>query len=117
VSNPASPVPLGRHAGGVSVGSVAGGYAYAAGDGGLQVIEVSDPANPQRVGEYAISNGSAFSVQTVGAYAYVADLFEGLHIINVSNWPADTLGCRSSTSATGRIRSGWANMRMFMPRT
>jgi hypothetical protein len=38
----------------------------------LQVIDVSDPANPQRVGGYDTS-GSARGVAVSGNYAYVAD--------------------------------------------
>ena len=61
--------------------AVSGNYAYVAesslyrqrcGLGGLQVIDVSNPANPQRVGGYDTS-GSAQGVAVSGNYAYVAD--------------------------------------------
>jgi len=65
--------------------AVSGNYAYVA-DGyfGLQVINVSNPANPQRVGGYDTS-GFAYRVAVSGNYAYVADGFGGLQVIDVSN--------------------------------
>ncbi len=44
---------------------------------GLQVIDVSNPANPQRVGGYDTS-GNAYGVAVSGNYAYVADGHWGL---------------------------------------
>ena len=53
---------------------VVGQYAYVAvGEGGLAVFDVSDPANPVRVGGYDTS-GLAYGVAVAGNYAYVADL-------------------------------------------
>ena len=50
-----------------------GNYAYVALDAaGLAVIDVSNPANPVRVGGYDTS-GNAFGVAVSGNYAYVAD--------------------------------------------
>ena len=65
--------------------ALSGNYAYMASDpGGLQVIDVSDPANPQRVGRCDTS-GSALDVAVSGNYAYVADGNAGLQVIDVSN--------------------------------
>jgi hypothetical protein len=65
--------------------TVAGPYAYVADSyGGLQVIDVSDPARPQWVGGYDTS-GSAQGVAVSGNYAYVADSYGGLQVIDVSN--------------------------------
>jgi hypothetical protein len=50
----------------------------------LQVIDVSNPANPQRVGGYKTS-GEAYGVTLSGNYAYVADGTNGLQVINLSN--------------------------------
>jgi hypothetical protein len=51
VADPARPVPLGQTdvlPGVVSGVAVAGGYAYvAAGEGGLVVVDVTDPAHPR----------------------------------------------------------------------
>jgi hypothetical protein len=53
--------------------AVSGHYAYVADwDAGLQVIDVSDPANPRRVGGYD-TPGYALGVAVSGNYAYVAD--------------------------------------------
>ncbi len=65
--------------------AVSGNYAYVAdADAGLQVIDVSNPANPQRVGGYDTS-GYAYGVAVSGNYAYVADCDAGLQVIDVSN--------------------------------
>src|SRR6266540_178442 len=67
--------------------AVSGNYAYVADElDGLQVIDVSNPANPQRVGGY--DTMYAFGVAVSGNYAYVADYDAGLLVIDVSN-PAD----------------------------
>jgi len=48
------------------------------------VIDVSNPASPQRVGGYDTS-GEALGVAVSGNYAYVADENAGLQVIDVSN--------------------------------
>ena len=61
--------------------AVSGNYAYVADyTAGLQVIDVSNPANPQRVGGYDTS-GDALGVAVSGNYAYVADGLWGLMIL------------------------------------
>jgi hypothetical protein len=53
--------------------AVSGAYAYvAAGLAGLEVINVSDPSNPQRVGGCAMAGGPASAVAVSGQHAYVA---------------------------------------------
>ena len=65
--------------------AVSGLVAYVTqGDAGMQVIDVSNPANPVRVGGYDTS-GNAREVAVSGHYAYVADGGNGLQVINVSN--------------------------------
>ena len=78
---------------------MSGNYAYLAGwkygggleQAGLEVIDVSNPANPQRVGNWMYDfgfGGSDSRVQAVavrGNYAYVVDAVWGLQVINVSN--------------------------------
>jgi hypothetical protein len=51
---------------------------------GLQVIDISNPAAPVRVGGYDTS-GIATDVAVAGQYAYVADYLAGLQVIDVSN--------------------------------
>ena len=65
--------------------AVSGNYAYVAIEwAGLQVIDVSNPANPRRVGGYD-TGGHAWGVAVSGNYAYVADREGGLQVIDVSN--------------------------------
>jgi len=66
---------------------VSGHYAYVAdGEAGLQVIDVSDPANPRRVGGYD-TPGRAVDVAVSGDYAYVADGNWGLQILRIEPVP------------------------------
>ena len=61
--------------------AVSGGYAYVAdGNGGLVVVDVSDPANPTYAGGYDTS-GYAYGVAVAGGYAYVADYNGGLVVV------------------------------------
>ncbi|MBI2928185.1 MAG: hypothetical protein HYY24_21155 [Verrucomicrobia bacterium] len=62
-----------------------GNYAYVADrDAGLQVVDVSNPAKPQRVGGYDTSSWAS-GVAVAGNYAYVADSLAGQQVIDVSN--------------------------------
>jgi hypothetical protein len=64
---------------------VSGNYAYVAGEeGGLQVIDVSNPTNCVGVGGFDTS-GTASGVAVSGNYAYIADADAGLQVIDVSN--------------------------------
>jgi hypothetical protein len=51
---------------------------------GLQVIDVSNPASPVRVGSYS-SSSNACSVVLAGNKAYVADGTNGLEVFDISN--------------------------------
>jgi hypothetical protein len=92
-ADPASPTYLG---GIVIPGSFARsvfvkeGFAYvAAGDSGLQIVDVSNPGAPAIVGRWEQpSNDIAHTALTVtisGDYAYLADGYAGLEIINVTD--------------------------------
>ena len=60
-------------------------YAYVADkNGGLQIIDVSDPAQPQPVASVT-TPGAANSVAVYGSYALVADGMAGVQIYNISN--------------------------------
>src|SRR6266540_1996268 len=88
--------------------AVSGNYAYVADElDGLQVIDVSNPANPQRVGGYDTS-GFASGVALSGNFAYVADYTAGLQVIDVSNpaSPQRVGGYDTSDSARGVAVSG-----------
>jgi len=64
--------------------AVSGTHAYvAAGDYGLQVIDITNPANPQIVGSVH-TPGLAGGVAVSGSYAYVADRYS-LQVIDITN--------------------------------
>jgi hypothetical protein len=64
---------------------VSGGYAFvAAGEAGLQVVDVHDPANPSIVGSLALP-GVAIDVRLRGSFAYVACGDFGLQIVRIDN--------------------------------
>jgi hypothetical protein len=69
--------------------AVADNYAYVAESSvGLQVIDVSNPANPVHAGRYEFEGGGLHRVVAVsGNYAYLADedRHVGLQVIDVSN--------------------------------
>ena len=67
---------------------VVGSLAYLAEWGtGLQIVDISDPAKPRRIGGTLVGGGeSADKIQIVGGRAYVVDM--GLKIIDVTN-PVD----------------------------
>jgi hypothetical protein len=71
----------------------------------LEVLDVSDPANPRRLGGYVTT---ACGVAVSGDYAYVADAGMGLQVIDVSS-PANPRrvgGYVTSGSAQGVVVSG-----------
>ncbi|MFH1747535.1 MAG: hypothetical protein ABIG44_10875 [Planctomycetota bacterium] len=56
---------------------------------GLAVLDISDPAAPQHVGQYK-PRGLVYGVEVVGERAYVMDEAEGLLVLDVSD-PTDPL--------------------------
>jgi hypothetical protein len=81
--------------------AVSGTKAYVAGLGGLQIIDVSNPANPVRLGYCTSGYGQAVTVS--GTVAYVAADSAGLQIIDVSNAanPVRLGTCATSGRARG----------------
>jgi hypothetical protein len=59
-------------------------YAYAATVWGLEILDISNPADPARIGE-APTIGEAMGVCVSNNYAYVADGYAGLQVIDVSD--------------------------------
>ena len=51
---------------------------------GLQVIDVRDPTQPKRIGQYD-SPGHAWDVRVAGSNAYLADGGGGLHSLDLSD--------------------------------
>ncbi|MDD1458362.1 DUF4347 domain-containing protein, partial [Dolichospermum sp. ST_sed7] len=75
--------------------TVVGNYAYAVGDR-LEIIDISNPAQPVVKGSYKVGGQS---VQVVGNYAYVAG-GSGLQIIDISNPTTPTLKGNYDTSGS-----------------
>jgi len=84
VSNPTNPQRVGTYRtstiGGSYHAAVSGRY-MAFSSYGLELIDLSDPANPQRVGRYS-ALGPTFGVVLSDHYAYLANF--GLDVIDVS---------------------------------
>lgn len=65
--------------------SVQGGYLYcAAGKAGLDIIDISNPAKPKKVGNHD-TPGIANALYVNGHYAYTANLYGGLQIFDISD--------------------------------
>ena len=89
VSAPSAPVLIGTsgHLPGLAAAvTVAGGCAYVATyvEAGLQVVDVSDPTNPRRVGGLSLP-GSPTAVAVSGSLAFVATGPTGVLVVEVSN--------------------------------
>lgn len=66
--------------------SVQNGYAYvAAGEAGLQIIDVRQHQSPQFVTNYRDALTYVHKIQVIGDYAYIADLDAGLQILDISD--------------------------------
>lgn len=89
MSEPTAPVQVGELSGlpgSRSQGlNITGSFAYLANrDGGMHIVNIADPTNPQLVGTHsAIDN--AWDVFVAGKYAYVADRYSGLAVIDISD--------------------------------
>ncbi|MHA1967063.1 MAG: LVIVD repeat-containing protein [Candidatus Hodarchaeales archaeon] len=90
ISNPADPVRIGSFNDGGLPNDIVifDNYAYVANlEKGLEIINITDPYNPQKISSYSISNSSMFttSVKVVDNLAFVTDIQHGLLVIDVSN--------------------------------
>ena len=84
VSNPAVPAWVTS----IAVGNgrdveIAGNYLYVARDGGLSVVDITDPTSPVVVGSYAIS-GNVRSVEIEGNNAFVGSLQSGMTMVDIT---------------------------------
>jgi hypothetical protein len=81
--------------------AVAGNYAFVADyDSDLQVIDVSDPANPWIAASLSTPS-NAFDVEVLGDYAYVAASTAGLAVVDVANPLAPQLVAVTPTACYG----------------
>jgi hypothetical protein len=66
-----------------------GEYLFASCHGhGTKILDVSDPLDPEIVGEYTVSGGEAYSAHDHGELLYVADLQKGARLLDISD-PSD----------------------------
>jgi hypothetical protein len=84
---------------------VSGSVAYLAdGKSGLQVIDISDPANPKRLGGADTPMPGCWSVAVSGSYVYVAGSYSGLHVLPGQCDPLSGVGGRNGLVSTKIIR-------------
>ena len=83
ISNPTSPRVVGRL--GIRTGDMAveGNYAYVINYPDLQIINISDPTSPNLVSSY--SGGSLYSVAVNANYVFVADIDNGVRVLDVTD--------------------------------
>ena len=85
-SNPSSPVSLGSWdlgSGFIEDIEVQGTYAYLTDAAGLEVVDLTTPASPQKIGGVSMP-GAAHAVVVSGTYAYVADDEFGVEVVDIS---------------------------------
>ena len=76
---------VGRWAHGGSMAVAVDGNRLYYGDGGfLRIADITDPANPEPLGEW-LSHGPVYSVVVQGSYAYVSNGSAGLRILDISD--------------------------------
>jgi hypothetical protein len=87
VTNLQAPVLIAQAAtpGGANDVRVAGTVAYVAEDIGLQLVDVSDPAHPARLGSLSLPDGDQVRLAVAGNLVYLADLHFGLRVVDVTN--------------------------------
>jgi hypothetical protein len=90
ISNPTDPTRIGSfdYGGLPNDITILDNFAYVANlQNGLEIINISDPYNPQKISTYSVSNSDmmSLSVKVVDNLAFVTDLHHGLLVIDVSN--------------------------------
>jgi hypothetical protein len=107
ISKPAAPTEVASETGvRGQVAAVVDGYVYIVDRTGLQVVNVTEPGAPTLVAFYDPAGpAQARDVAITADYAYVADRYDGLAVIDVSNPQAPTEGGRYSFDLLERI---WA---------
>ena len=75
---------LSRHNGTINAVAISGNYAYIDSAGRLAVVDISDKAHPQIIGQSEVLFSAAKDIQLSGNYAYIAAGTEGLFIVNIA---------------------------------
>lgn len=98
-------IPIGSS--GINGLYLSGNYLYAAaGNNGLAVIDVTNPANPQ-LNNVFNTTGVASDVAVNGGFAYVADSYNGMLILDVTSPQSPVY--KSKFTGTGQILGLYAN--------
>ena len=99
---------IGQIGGAVDAVAVVGANAYVGAGPWLIVLDISNPAQPLKVGETDVMPGVVKDVAVDGTYAYVADSEAGLRVVNIANPAApvevgfyDTPGYAESVAISG----------------
>ncbi len=113
---------VGQIGGAVEAVVVRGGYAYAGVGARLVIFDISDPAHATALGRTGLLPGAVKDVAVTRDYAYVADWYGVLRIINVSNPAApgetgfyETPGSSSAVAVAGNyayVADGWRGLCM-----
>lgn len=69
---------------GGNAAAILGGYLVVAGDAALETLDVSDPANPERVGSVPLPT-AGLDLALAGTVAYVAGSTGGVHIVDLAD--------------------------------
>ena len=87
----------------ISLAEKAGNHVYTiTGDNSVDVVEVSDPTRPRRVGGYRGGVDAAYAdLKIDGTHAYVLDYADGLTVLDISN--------PQRVFETGRLRHPWTD--------
>ena len=86
ISTPATPLEVGTLTSIYAYGvDVSGNRAYVATEQGMSIVDISNPSSPSQIKFVDVGGYNAYIVSVSGNYAYVTDMIDGLHIVNVSN--------------------------------
>ncbi len=69
-------------------------------DAGIDIVDISNPAQPKKIGFYSDNSGSAFDLYVKDDIAYVADGDDGLEIIQMTFKETTTTTTSSSSTTT-----------------
>ncbi len=115
VSDPSVPVVMGtveiHETQGAMVQAVQvwGNYAYvAASSAGLVILDIRDPANPVKIGEYKTSWADGLVLE--GNRLYLSDWVEGLYLLDITYPNNPTLVCFTGVKMSGQQIPGQRNM-------
>lgn len=84
---------------------VEGNLAFISNGGGMDILDISDPQIPKRIGRF-ITNDLVYGIYVIDNYAYVANRYSGLRIIDISD--------PSSPQQVGLFETGGFVVKVFV---